>query len=173
MRFKKCKIICPNFSVFKPDVFVDNHVSDGADYQYTMTMLTTQNNKLGGPIAKFLKDEFEPALYKSMEQKKWPMTPYVDFEDGNPDKGWAAYYDPPRYSSGYAALYQTIGFVPETHMLKPYNARVQSTYAFMQALIEEASKKSVLLKLNRKASREAVAKQKEFYLGWKVDTHKV
>jgi hypothetical protein len=36
------------FHWLNPDIYLDNHVSDGADYQYTMTLLTTQHNKLGG-----------------------------------------------------------------------------------------------------------------------------
>ena len=35
------------FQWINPDIFIDNHVSDGADYQHTMTMLTTQHDKLG------------------------------------------------------------------------------------------------------------------------------
>ena len=43
-------------------------------------------------------------LYKGMAAKKWElMVPYVDFEYRNsPDKGMQMFYDPPRYSSGYA-----------------------------------------------------------------------
>jgi hypothetical protein len=137
-----------------------------------MTMLTSQHNKLGGAIGKFLHDEFEPALYKGMEQKQWSMCPYVNFEEASPEKGWLAFYDPPRYSSGYAALFQTIGFVPETHMLKPFIDRVKATYAFMQTVIEESSGKAALLKMNRKASIKAVHKQTSFPLSWRVDSTK-
>ncbi len=158
------------FQYLDPDLFIDNHVSDGADYQHTMTLLTSQHDKLGGPVAAFLKNEFEPALYKSMEQKQWSLTPYVNFEEGNPDKGWAAYYDPPRYSSGYASLFQTIAFVPETHMLKPFDQRVKSTYTLMQTMIEESSKKASSLKLSRQSSVRAITRQTEFPLSWKVDT---
>jgi hypothetical protein len=41
------------FHFLNPDIFIDNHVSDGADYQHTMTLLTTQQNKLGGAIGNF------------------------------------------------------------------------------------------------------------------------
>ncbi|HEX8331534.1 MAG TPA: M14 family metallopeptidase [Segetibacter sp.] len=169
---KNAKAFARVFHYLNPDILIDNHVSDGADYQHTMTMLTSQHNKLGGAIGKFLHDEFEPALYKSMEQKQWPMCPYVNFEEASPEKGWLAFYDPPRYSSGYAALFQTIGFVPETHMLKPFDERVKATYAFMQTVIEEASKKAALLKMSRKASIDAVNKQTSFPLSWKVDSTK-
>jgi hypothetical protein len=55
------------FQWINPDIFIDNHVSDGADYQYTMTLLTTQYNKLEGQIGEFLHNVFEPELYKGVE----------------------------------------------------------------------------------------------------------
>ncbi len=160
------------FHLLNPDVFIDNHVSDGADYQHTMTMLTTQHNKLGGEIGDFLHDIFEPALFKSMKEKSWEMCPYVNFEESSLKNGWDAFYDPPRYSSGYASLFETIAFVPETHMLKPYADRVKSTYAFMQTVIEEASIFSNDILSKRKASLEAVKHQSAFTLSWKIDSSK-
>ncbi|HUX84998.1 MAG TPA: M14 family zinc carboxypeptidase, partial [Chitinophagaceae bacterium] len=35
------------FHLVNPDLFIDTHVSDGADYQHVMTLLTTQHDKLG------------------------------------------------------------------------------------------------------------------------------
>ncbi|MBA4198320.1 MAG: hypothetical protein C0459_12280 [Chitinophaga sp.] len=170
---KNAKAFTTIFHWLNPDIFIDNHVSDGADYQHTMTMLTTQHNKLGGEVGKYLHDVFEPSLYKSMQQKKWMMCPYVNFEMGNPDKGWDAFYDAPRYSSGYAALFQTIAFVPETHMLKPFADRVKSTYAFMQSVIEEGSKQATTIKQKRKESINAVKQQTSFAVQWKVDSSKI
>jgi len=160
------------FQWLNPDIFIDNHVSDGADYQHTMTMLTTQHDKLGGEIGKYLHDVFEPSLYKSMKEKNWQMCPYVNFEEGNPEKGWVAFYDPPRYSSGYAALFQTMAFVPETHMLKPFADRVHSTYAFMQTVIEQASLQTNEIIAKRNTSIEAVKQQQIFALSWKEDSSK-
>jgi hypothetical protein len=169
---KEAKAFAEIFHWVNPDIFIDNHVSDGADYQHTMTLLTTQQSKLGGEIGAFLHKVFEPALYKGMQEKKWPMCPYVNFESANPDKGWDAFYDPPRYSSGYAALFQTMAFVPETHMLKPFADRVQSTYALMQTMIEQASIHAKAIKQKRKASLEAIKQQQQFPLTWKVDSTK-
>jgi hypothetical protein len=158
------------FQWLNPDIFIDNHVSDGADYQHTMTMLTTQHNKLGGEIGTFLHDVFEPALFKSMRTKQWPMCPYVNFEGSDPYKGWEAFYDSPRYSSGYASLFQTIAFVPETHMLKPFADRVKSTYAFMQTVMEQASAYATDILAKRKASVEATKQQKSFSINWQTDS---
>ena len=57
------------FILLDPDVFVDNHVSDGADYQHVMTLLTSQHNKLGGVMGEFMNKQFEPALYSLMKEK--------------------------------------------------------------------------------------------------------
>lgn len=167
---KNAKAFASIFHAVDPDVFIDNHVSDGADYQYTMTLLMTEHNKLGGEIGDYLHDIFAPAVFAGMEQKNWPMTPYVDFESGNTDKGWGAFYDSPRYSTGYAALFQTMGFMPETHMLKPFADRVKSDYALMQTMIETAATHANEIVAKRKASIDAVKKQQQFVLAWKTDS---
>ena len=158
------------FHFLDPDIFSDNHVSDGADYQHTMTLLTTQYDKLGGGLGQFLKSEFEPALYKTMSAKGWDMCPYVNFETADVHAGFEAFYDPPRYSSGYAALWQTMAFVPETHMLKPFKQRTLSTLELMRTLISTASVKCNTLKTVRRQAKAAVLSQQNFTLSWKVDS---
>ena len=167
---KEAQTFAQIFHYFNPDIFMDNHVSDGADYQHTMTLLTTQQSKLGGPIGNFLHSVFEPALYKGMKAKKWDMCPYVNFETANVDKGWTAFYDAPRYSSGYTSLFATMGFVPETHMLKPFADRVKSTYDLMQTMIEQAAIYAKTIKEKRAASLKAIQQQQQFALQFKVDT---
>lgn len=158
------------FHYLNPDILVDNHVSDGADYQHTMTLLTSQHNKLGPIMGAYLHDVFEPSLYKGMEQRNWNLIPYVSFEGGNPERNWTAFYDAPRYSSGYAALFQTMAFMPETHMLKPYDQRVKSTYDLMQTFLEEGAKQANAIKTTRKKAIDAVKQQLEFPQTYRVDT---
>ena len=167
---KEAKAFAQIFHLLDPDILIDNHVSDGADYQHTMTLLTTQYNKLGDNLGAWLKNNFEPQLYKGMAEKKWDMIPYVNFETETPDKGMEMFYDPPRYSSGYAALFQTIGFVPETHMLKPFKERVLSTYALMQTVIEKAALNATALITERNKAKATIVKEKNFALSWAVDT---
>ncbi len=169
---KESRSFAQLFHLLDPDILIDNHVSDGADYQHTMTLLTSQYDKLGAGLGGWLKNNFEPQLYKGMTDKKWDMVPYVNFETETPDKGMEMFYDPPRYSSGYAALFQTIGFVPETHMLKPYKDRVLSTYALSLTVIEKASINATGLIAQRKKARAEVVKEKSFAFKWKVDTTK-
>lgn len=169
---KEARSFAQIFHLIDPDILIDNHVSDGADYQHTMTLLTTQYDKLGTGLGAWLKNDFEPQLYKGMSEKNWDMVPYVSFETGSPDRGMVMFYDPSRYSSGYAALFQTIGFVPETHMLKPFKDRVLSTYAFMQTAVERASANATDLITQRNKARMEVLKQKSWPFKWSIDTSK-
>jgi len=169
---KEAKSFAQIFHLLDPDILIDNHVSDGADYQHTMTLLTTQYDKLGAGLGGWLKNNFEPQLYRGMAEKKWDMVPYVNFETETPDKGMEMFYDPPRYSSGYAALFQTIGFVPETHMLKPFKDRVLSTYALSLTIIEKASANANELIAERKKARAEITLAKAFPFRWTVDTTK-
>ncbi|MBU9937376.1 MAG: M14 family metallopeptidase [Ferruginibacter sp.] len=169
---KEARSFAQTFHGLDPDILIDNHVSDGADYQHTMTLLTTQYDKLGADLGRWLKDDFEPQLYKGMAEKNWDMVPYVSFETASPDRGMVMFFDPPRYSSGYAALFQTIGFVPETHMLKPFKDRVLSTYAFMQTVLERSSANATGLIAQRKKAKAEVIKTKSWPFKWTVDTSK-
>lgn len=158
------------FLKLKPQLYVETHVSNGADYQYVMTLLSTQHNKLGGPLADYLRKELEPALYTQMEQKGWPMTPYVNVWGTTPDKGWVSFIDGPRYSSGFAALHNTIGLVTETHMLKPYNQRVAATYQFLLAAAKTVGREGKKIAQLQQQQQQQLAAAKTLPLQWVPDT---
>jgi hypothetical protein len=153
------------FHTYDPAIFIDNHVSDGADYQHTMTLVSTQYDKLGGKLGKYFRTHLDSILYHNMETAGWPMSPYVHTEE-TPERGWTAFYDPPRFSSGYVAMFNTIAWVPETHMLKPFDQRVRSTYTLMKEIITLASQEAEKIKSLRKEDRRSVAKQQYFPLEW-------
>jgi hypothetical protein len=160
------------FHLTDPDVFVDNHVSNGADYQHVMTLLTTQNSKLGGVMGEYISKEFEPGIYSSMKSKGYDLIPYVNSFGDSPDNGWPEYYDGPRYASGFAALWHTFSFVPETHMLKPYDQRVIGTYKLMQSFIEFTAKNSEQIKKLRDQTKQEVKNANYFPYSWTLDRSK-
>jgi hypothetical protein len=160
------------FQLLQPDILIDNHVSDGADFQHVFTLLTTQYDKLGAPLGDWLRRTFEPALYADMARKGWNLFPYVNFDSYDLSRGMTQFYEPPRYSSGYAALFQTIGFVPETHMLKPYDQRVRSTYDFMRTVVAQSAAHAAELKAKRQAARQAVQQASSWPLSWAPDRNR-
>lgn len=169
---KDAKAFVKIFQWLQPTVLIDNHVSDGADYQHTMTLLTTQHNKLNYNMGNFLHQTFEPALFNDMKQEGWPMCPYVNFDDANPSKGWNAFYDAPRYSSGYAALFNCIGLVPETHMLKPYKDRVMSTFSLLKVVLKHVGIHAKTLYDIKQQDALTISTQNSFPLAWKIDNAK-
>lgn len=158
------------FHTWQPDVFLDNHTSNGADYQHTFTLISTQHNKLGGAAGKFLHEKMEPDLYRLMKEKKWDMIPYVYSIYHVPDSGLMGFLETPRYSTGYVALFGTIGFVSETHMLKPFKDRYHATVDFMEVLANYIAKHATQIIENKKATIEEFKAKESYPLLWQLDT---
>ena len=74
------------FHKIAPDVFIDNHVSNGADYQYTLTHLFTQHNKLGGELGDYLHQQLMPNLEHELQKKQLNITTYVKVWGTTPEK---------------------------------------------------------------------------------------
>lgn len=157
------------FHFLDPHIFVDNHVSNGADYQHVMTLISSQHNKLGGAMGEFMNKTFEPELFRMMKEKNYDLVPYVNFFGETPDGGWPEFMDGPRYASGYAALWHTFGFVPETHMLKPYPQRVDATYKLMECFIQFAKQHGSTIRRLRAETKQKTIQQKLFTLDWTLD----
>jgi hypothetical protein len=169
---KEARSFAEIFHLCDPDVFVDNHVSNGADYQHVMTLLTSQHSKLGGVMGEYMNKQFEPGIYSLMKEKGYDLVPYVSFGGNPPEAGMTAYFDGPRYSSGYATLWHTFAFVPETHMLKSYDKRVQSTYALMESFVAFTSRNSETIKKLRDQTKQNVKQQAEFPVSWALSREK-
>ena len=158
------------FQQLDPELLIDTHVSNGADYQYVMTSTHSQKDKLGLELGKFFADTFQPELFEAMRRADFETIPYVNLDGGStPDQGFQQFLDTPRYSTGYAALFQTMGFMTETHMLKPYPQRVQATRVFLDAAIELLSKHGTTIASIRKQDREAYCNQASVPVAWAVD----
>lgn len=160
------------FQTWKPDFFIDTHTSNGADYQYVMTLIATQNNKLNPVLAPYMKSVILPFFYESIKKKGYPMTPYVSSYKSSPDAGIKDFMDFPRFSSGYTSLFNTFSFITEAHMFKPFPERVKATYAFIESTIEfMAENKNTILKKRQEANEYSLA-QEAFPLQWELDTTK-
>ena len=160
------------FHKINPDIFIDNHVSNGADYQYKLTYIMTQHNKLGTVLGNFLNTEMMPSLVSDLQKKGIETTPYVNAFADIPDKGFAQYFESPRYATGYTSLFNTIGFVVETHMLKKYAERVKVTYEYMRSAIDYTDTNYTKIKQLRLKNEEQYKPQKSYTIKWEIDTTK-
>ena len=160
------------FHAVNPDVFIDNHVSNGADYQYAISHLFTQHNKLGGSLGKFIETQMRPAIERSMATKNMPITPYVNVWGGTPKEGWSQFYDSPRYSTGYTTLFNTLGMMVETHMLKPYKIRVEQTYELLLSMLDFTQDHSEEIKTIRRNAIDKILKKKTYPIAFEIDLQK-
>lgn len=169
---KNARTFAQIFHLVNPDIFIDNHVSNGADYQYTLTHLFTQHNKLGGELGNYLHTEMMPILEKSLSDAKWDITPYVNVFNEVPENGFSQFMDYPRYSTGYTTLWNTLGMMVETHMLKPYKQRVEGTYHLMHKMIDIAEKDGEKIKQLRENASSRHLDWKHYPVTWQIDTTK-
>ncbi len=157
------------FNTWQPDVFLDNHASNGAEYQYVMTLIETQKDKQHPILAKYTAEQLSPELYRRMAKSGYDMIPYVESLKGTPDSGIVAFLETPRFSTGYSVQHNTISYVSETHMLKPYEKKVYATYALMQHLIDVTHRDAQLIGKLKRQTDESVKQQKTFALNWELD----
>ena len=157
------------FQRVNPDLFLDTHVTNGSDHQYHLTLLSTLPEQLGQPLGDYLKETINPYLFADMEEKGCEMTPYVNVHGRLPNNGWSHFYDSPRYSSGYASLFHTVGFMSEAHALKPWADRVPHTYELMCSMLLFAQEHGKELQRIRKQNQDWFAAEESYVTEWTVD----
>ncbi len=160
-------------NTWSPEIFLDNHTSNGADYQYVMTLIETQKDKQNPILAGYTSKTLSPELYKRMKASGYEMTPYVESMDESPDNGIVSFLETPRFATGYTSQHNIISYITETHMLKEFNKRVWATYYFMQALIDINERDAKLIGEVKAKADEQVRNQKTFALAWELDTKNV
>ncbi|AZI70395.1 M14 family zinc carboxypeptidase [Cloacibacterium normanense] len=160
------------FHWLKPIYFIDNHVSNGADYQYTFTYISTNKERLGNSLGTYFHKEMQPKLIQNMEKSKILNVPYINIHGDSPDEGFPAFMDSPRYATGYTTLFNIPGTVAETHMLKPYKDRVNATYEYMKHSINFVDEN--YLDISKKMMEELTnyLPNKKYAIRWKLDSTK-
>ncbi|WP_433903439.1 M14 family zinc carboxypeptidase [Sphingobacterium puteale] len=160
------------FQWIKPDVFIDNHVSNGADYQYTFTYISTNKERLGKILGNYSNNEMQKVLLTDLEKNGFISVPYVNIHNDVPDLGFPVFMDSPRYATGYTSLFNVIGTVVETHMLKPYKDRVKATYHYMLNTLDFMERNHKIIQQKRADNLKQYRIGSKYSIAWKLDTTK-
>lgn len=138
-----------------PDFFVDNHVTDGADYQYDVTFAIETD----GPALPWVRKTLEPELFQRVTESGHVIAPFLDLVGRTPDTGISTASTPPRFSTGFALQQNRPGMLVEIHMLKDYQTRVTGNYEILRALLAVVNRDATkLVEANQRADRETVAR---------------
>jgi len=145
---------------WRPDFFVDDHVTDGADFQYDVTFVLDASPNVFPPTAAWIRDEVTPGLVRAVDASGHLAFPGPVFlkDDADPAQGLIVPENPPRFSTGYMILENRPALLVELHMLKDYRTRVTANYELLRAVLERLNQDAPrLLGLNRDADRAASA----------------
>jgi len=141
------------FNEWLPDVLIDCHVTDGADYRHAVTYVMDFSPNVAEPVRRWSHDVFMPYLSQQITQAGFPLCPYVNLmNDNDITKGIDGSTAPPRFSTGYGAIENRPALLIETHMFKDYKTRVDGTYQMLLHSLEVMNKEyGSLIEANRTA----------------------
>ncbi len=146
------------FHRWLPDFFVDDHVTDGADFQYDVTFSIDATPDVAPETAKWIRETVTPELERQVNASGHLAFPaLIDLNDrADPAQGLGFFADTPRFSTGQMILEDRPGLLVELHMLKDYKTRVRGNYEILRALLELMNRETAtLIALNREADRQA------------------
>ena len=151
------------WNLWKPDFFIDCHVTDGADFQYNVTYEFAHFQESSPFITDWMNEHFDKNIVPKVESEGNLLTHYVEFAGREVTGGVATFIATPRFATGYTPLRNRAGLLIETHSLKPYKSRVRGTYDILRYTIEEINRtKASLFEANAKADAEIVERGKTY-----------
>jgi len=140
------------FHAWNPDFHIDNHVTDGADFQYDVTWDMARNQDLAEPAGAWVRDQFVPELDRRMEADGHMVAPYGALRNSGGLREFFMEVFSPRYSHLYSAVLNRPSLLVETHSLKTAKTRAWAHYDINRHAIEIILKDPEAL---RRAVREA------------------
>lgn len=164
---REIKAVVNVMNVYNPDMYMDIHVTDGADYQYDITFggVGLQGNSPG--IAKWLE-----TTYKTKADQYLTSNGHIpgqllfavndrDFTEGNILASGG-----PRFSDSYGNLRHMASILVENHSLKPFKQRILGTYILLESTL-------TLLATEGQSLKEITTKDKNIResrvpMAWKV-----
>lgn len=148
---------------WRPDLFIDCHVTDGADFQYNVTYEYAHFQEISPSIKAWMDEHFDGVVVPKVEKEGNLLTHYVEFAGREITQGIATSSYSPRYATGYTPVRNRAGLLIETHVYKPYKSRVRGTYDILNYTIDEVGQaKESLFAANVIADTQTVERGKTY-----------
>ncbi len=126
---------------WQPDLFIDCHVTDGADYRCNITYHHEHHDGIDQGVVQWEREIFGGRVVPETEAAGNVISWYLEFIDNRDlTLGTRDFNGSPRFSTGYVPLRNRPAILIETHMLKDYRSRVIGTYDFLRFALEEVSR---------------------------------
>lgn len=152
---------------YDPDLYIDIHVTDGADYQYDVTYGYVATGGYSPQVSGWLSGYFQPEVDQALKDQGHIPGPLLfaanneDFTEGN-----IAFSFSPRFSHTYGDIRHLPSILIENHSLKPFEQRVLGTYVFLEQAIQSVgthfSELQDAVKADRNQKKESVIVKYQF-----------
>jgi len=131
------KTIANIITMYDPDLYIDVHVTDGADYQYDITYGYVATGGYSPAISDWLSTAFQPEVDQALTDMGHIPGPLLFAANGNDfSAGNVAFSFSPRFSHTYGDIRHMASILIENHSLKPFEQRVLGTYVFLEQAIK-------------------------------------
>jgi hypothetical protein len=149
---------------WQPDLFIDCHVTDGADYRCNITYHHEHHAGIDDAVLEWERDVFDDRVKSATEAAGNVISWYLEFIDNRDlTLGTRDFNGSPRFSTGYVPLRNRPGILIETHMIKDYRSRVVGTYDFLRAALTEVNNDPERLRrVGREADRRTIEAAREY-----------
>lgn len=132
---------------YDPDLYIDIHVTDGADYQYDITYGYVATGGYSPEISSWLSTSFQPEVDQALKANGHIPGPLLFAANGNDfSAGNVAFSFSPRFSHTYGDIRHMASILIENHSLKPFEQRVLGTYVFLEQAIKSLGNHYATLK---------------------------
>lgn len=127
-------------NAWRPHLHIDNHVTDGVDFRWTLTLGVVETPQATPEVDAWLRERV-PAARARVEGAGYGTGPYTDLVDGtDPSRGVQSWGGPARFSTGYFALRHRASILVEMHSYKPYRDRVTANRLFLEGMLQEVAR---------------------------------
>jgi murein tripeptide amidase MpaA len=150
---------------WNPDLFIDCHVTNGADFRYNVTYQFEEHDNVPQPLRNWMRAAFDGRIVPATEALGNLLTTYMEFRDNRDpvNKGVEGFIGTPRFATGYAPLRNRPALLIETHMLKDYRTRVRATYDLLRSALEDVNRDPAGWLRTAKETDENVVKEGSAY----------
>ena len=156
------------FNEWKPDLYLDLHVTDGADYQYDITFGGNGRDGWSPAIGNWIEDVYRPAINDALSANGHEPGGLIFAVNGmDMNDGFLTWTGDPRFSNGYGDAAHIPAVLVENHSLKPYKRRVLGTYVLLEGTLSLLAKEAQSLQLA--TSKDRGRRPQSIPLGFEKD----
>ncbi len=144
---------------WRPDLWLDVHVTDGIDYQYDITYGFNGPHGYSPAISGWLGKTLSPALDRALRGAGHLPGPLIFAVKGDPKNGLVEWTASPRFTNGYGDARHLATVLVENHSLKPYDQRVLGTYVLLAEALRTLGGRGAALRAAAAADRRRAARR--------------